>query len=458
MHLLTKPIREAGGEVYLVGGSIRDELLGLKPNDMDVVVTGIPEEELVEVLKPLGNIKSVGKAFGVLNLSLRSKEAAIFGLFSYEIDVALPRVERSTGPGHRDFEVDARHDIPIEDDLGRRDFTMNAIAKNLHTGEILDPYSGRDDINARHLRAVFPRAFEEDPLRILRAAQFAARFNLVVDRRTMTRMTESSSKIKTLSGERIAHELHKMLMAPRPSIAFGVLHSCDALPYFLPELVDLMGVEQPRKHHHLDAYDHTMDVLDGAADMGLDLNLRLAALLHDLGKFKTKKVEEDGNIHFYGHQFISERLARKIGKRLKLSSAGFDMELVEDLCRYHMEGTQELKTNKSIRRFINRVGGPDHAIKLCNFRMADKKGGANADAMDYPIRFRRRVIDMIEAKEPFGLKDLVINGKDLIDAGMEPGPQFKKILNKLLDKVMDDPSLNEKDKLLKLAKRMDEGN
>src|SRR3989338_3342592 len=227
--MFERAILEAGGDVYEVGGTVRDRLLKLPHKDRDYLVTGIPLESLSVLLKPFGRVVFVGKSFGVLKFSPFNEKDITH-------DIAIPRKEVSTGTGHRDFEVAYDHKLPVEVDLGRRDFTINAMAWNIKTGETVDPFGGREDLKKGILRQVFRQAFIEDPLRLLRAVQFAARLEFEIEEETLASMKEHAELIKTVSGERISEEIKKLFSAKRPSKGFEIMDKAGLLPHIFPEV------------------------------------------------------------------------------------------------------------------------------------------------------------------------------------------------------------------------------
>jgi len=369
------------------------------------------------------------------------------------IDVALPRREKSTGVGHRDFEVQFDPAIPVEEDLGRRDFTVNAIAQECATGAFVDPFGGRADLEKRLLRMVFPKAFEEDPLRILRGIQFVARFKLKVEPDTLAAMKANADKITTVSMERVAQEIAKALRAEKPSVGFYLMREVGVMKHVLPELEALTGVTQPGKGGVGDAFDHTMRVIDAArADQALehagDIDLMLAALFHDLGKATTRKEEAGGRVTFHGHQFVSKKLARRRMEALKLSQIGANTDDVLTLVENHMFDTGPEFTDKALRRFARKIG-PQLVFKQIDLRIADNRGGAHPNNIKKHLNLRRRIRNELERKAPFGLKDLAIDGNDLIALGYAPGPKIGEKLKELLELVLDEPSLNTREELLK---------
>ena len=303
-------IYDAGGRAYEVGGSIRDWLLGLRHKDSDLLVTGIAIDKLTRLLKKFGEVYTVGKSFGVIKFHPSSDPEVC-------LDIALPRKEVSTGAGHRDFQVDFDPNLSVEVDLSRRDFTVNAMAMELGTERLIDPFQGKTDLANKLLRMVSLKAFEEDPLRILRGIQFAARFQLTIEPATLDAMKEASGLIATISAERIGEELKKLLSAERPSVGFILMRDIGVLKPLFPELAENVGVEQGNKFHKDDVFMHTMRVLDAsrkdeAIPNAGDLELMLAALFHDIGKARTKGFDKEKNrMTFYNHQLLSKRMAKK---------------------------------------------------------------------------------------------------------------------------------------------------
>lgn len=447
--MFEKAIFDAGGQLYEVGGPVRDQFLGISGKDKDYLVTGIPLEKLSLILKPFGSVQFVGKSFGVLKFSPFSEKGAIF-------DIAIPRKEVSTGTGHRDFEVTYDHNLPVEVDLTRRDFTINAMAKNVKTKEIIDPFNGRKDLKNGILRRVFAQAFKEDPLRLLRGVQFAARFNLKIDEETLRLMKEDSPLIKTVSSERIIEEIKKLFLAERPSVGFRIMDETGLLPLIFPELAATKGIQQDKGH---DVFEHIMIVLDAAAsdkiiDHRGDPELMFAALFHDVGKAKTARfVPEQKRVAFFGHQIVSKRMAIKKLEALKLTTIGVDINNVSKLIENHMFETKSFFSERAIRRFVSKVG-KDLILKLIDLRIADNRGGKYPGGVGGVLKLKKRIIEELEKKPPFGPKDLKLNGHDLMEAGFSAGPKMGEVIKKLLDVVLDNPELNTKEELLTIAKNI----
>lgn len=442
------------GGLYAVGGRVRDEVLvelgrahlDDEPN-LDYLVTGLTVDEVIRAVAPLGPADFVGASFGVIKLSTHGRI----------VDIALPRTERSTGTHHREFDVRFGPEVPIEDDLARRDFRMNMMARDLRTGAIVDPFGGRDDLEHGRLDALTPDAFVEDPLRVLRGAQFAARFGVAATPRTLDAMRAASDLISTVAAERVAEELTKLLVkAERPSVGFELLREVSALHHVLPELMEGWQVEQNEFHAHT-VYYHSLYACDFAErhERKRDLDVRLAALLHDVGKPRTKEGP-----HFYRHEQVGEQIVRDALTRLRFSS-----DLVDRVCRLvlnHMYVTDDSLTDAAIRRFIRRVR-PDLVDDLFALRHADVlASGLEPRDEEQQRRFERRVHDELARRPPFGVKDLAIGGAELIDemralglvgAGFTGDERVGKALAYCLEHVLDDPRVNEPAALRALVRR-----
>jgi putative nucleotidyltransferase with HDIG domain len=428
------------GSLYAVGGRVRDEIrtaLDGRPRpakDLDYVVTGIALEELVRRLEPLGRTDVVGASFAVVKLTVDGTT----------VDVALPRREISTGVGHRDFLVESGPAVALEDDLARRDFRMNMIARGVPSGVIVDPYGGEADIRAHRIDLLRAAAFEEDPLRMLRAAQFAARFDFVVSAETMAAMRVAAPLVLDVSWERVHDELVKLLEnAEKPSVGIELLREGGVLAYVLPEVAEGIGVEQ-NVYHAYDVYRHGLATLD-ATPPG-DLVLRLAALFHDVGKPQTRTVEPEGT-HFYGHENVGEAMARAALGRLRFS--GDDTEAVARLVRNHMYANNPDQTPAAIRRFIRRVG-TDLIPRQFALRHADIVGSGLPKRNDDNESFEQRVFAELERRPPLSVRDLAIGGQDVLAiiarleaSGQGPFPKSKigGALSHVLERLLDDPTL-----------------
>lgn len=442
-----RALKDAGGIIYEVGGTVRDRLLGHPSKDRDYLVCKLTLKQITHVLGPFGKVAQVGQSFGVIKFTPHQSP-------DETIDISLPRKEISTGVGHRDFDVDFDPELPVETDLGRRDFTINAMAMNAETEEIIDPFGGRKDLENRTLRQVFERAFEEDPLRILRAIQFAARFDLAIENDTKAAMKRHAKLIETVSAERITEEIKKLFLAHKPSRGFDMMYECGLMHHIFPELEAIRGIEQDKQPGD-DVYGHTMRALDAArGDHAIlnrgNLELMFAVLLHDIGKAVTSRYHEPAQrIVFFGHQLASVRMARKMLKRLKVETIGLNPKHVVNLIENHMFETKAFFSDKAIRRFINKVGR-DHIFMLIDLRLADNRGGKHPHGIKGVEKLRKRIQDELDKKPPFGPADLAIDGNDMMDAGVPEGPLIGALLARLVDMVLDEPALNTREQLLAL--------
>jgi len=327
-------IENTGGRLYLVGGAVRDKLLGIENFDEDYVVVGLTSIEFKELFP---EAFSRGKLFEVWDIDGK--------------EFAMARVERKIGTGHKEFEITTGKDITIEEDLKRRDITINAIAEDVLTGKIIDPFGGREDIEKKVIRAV-SESFSEDPLRVYRVARFAAKLEFEVEENTLKLMNKLKPELNTLSAERICEELKKALSAKRPSIFFEVLKKADVLQVHFKEIYDLIGKVQPERYHpEGDSYVHTMIVLDEAAKQTKKLEIRFSALVHDLGKGISPKEMLP---HHYGHDKNGVKLVQNLGNRLKLPQSFIKCGKVS--AKEHMIGGlfEKLKPSKKVD-FIERV-------------------------------------------------------------------------------------------------------
>ena len=331
---IANKIKEKGGSLYLVGGAVRNKFLNLEIHDEDYCVCGLTEEEFIKLFP---NAKPRGKAFKVFDLDGK--------------EFALARKDVKKGLGHKDFEIQSNPNITIEEDLYRRDITINSIAENVLTKEIIDPFNGIKDIQNKIIRAT-SLSFKDDPLRVYRVARFASQLEFNVDVETIKLMKSMKSELSTLSKERVFEELKKALATDKPSIFFEVLRKADVLDAHFKEINDLIGVLQPEKYHpEGDAYNHTMLVLDYVSQNAKDLSIRFSALVHDLGKGLTPKEEYP---HHYGHEDKGVTLVGTLGNRIGAKNEW--IKAGKAACREHMRGGIFYKMKPSTKvDFIERV-------------------------------------------------------------------------------------------------------
>lgn len=429
----------AGHAAYVVGGSLRDVLLGREAADWDLATDARPER-LVELLHGA----AYENRFGTVALR---REGGVHEITTFRSEHEYADFRRP----HR-FEFGDT----IEIDLARRDFTVNAMAwghptppepgRPVPERAFVDPYEGLGDLRARRLRAVGePVArFEEDALRMVRAVRLAATLEFEVEPLTLAAIRDRADLARHLSGERIAAELEKLLAAPRPSTGLRLMADTGLLAVISPDLARQRGIAQSKISGE-DLWDHTLRTVDAApADRPV---VRLAALLHDLGKPATSS---DGR--FIGHETVGADLARALLHRLRFPRT--TQERLVLLVRQHMFDYKSTWSDAAVRRFIMRVGS--HGIdELFALRAADNVGsGIPADSNGLE-ELRRRVHDQLEAEVVLDRADLAVNGDDLIaELGLTPGPTLGRILDSLLDRVIADPALNDRPTLLMLAQAM----
>lgn len=313
---IAKKIKNAGGNLYLVGGAVRDKILGRTIKDEDYCVTGLSDEEFIKIFP---NTREQGKAFKVF--TLENKE------------FAMARTEEKRELGHKGFLIEINENITIEEDLRRRDITINAIAQNVLTEEIIDPYNGIQDIKNKKIRAV-SSTFCEDPLRVYRVARFSAELEFEVEENTTKMMNSLRNELGTLSAERVFEELRKALNTDKPSIFFEVLKKANVLDVHFKEIYDLIGAIQPTQYHpEGDAYNHTMIALDNSAKITKDEKIRFACLVHDLGKGRTP---EEMYPHHYGHEERGVEPLREFARKIKIPTVWKEYGLTA--IREHMKG------------------------------------------------------------------------------------------------------------------------
>jgi tRNA nucleotidyltransferase (CCA-adding enzyme) len=430
-------VRSLGLDAYLVGGAVRDELLGLESKDADFLVPGVDTEALREALAPHGRVEDLVVAGRLVGVRFHPRERRIRDLTPAGIEFAPPRAERSTGPGRHDFEIVADPSLSVEDDMRRRDFTVNAIARRLETGELVDPLGGRADLEARRLRTVSLQSFRDDPLRLVRGLRLVSELGFEPDDELLAQMRAEAPAIALVSGERIGGglaadgmgELSKLLLGREPARALRLARETGVLVELIPEF-------GPAAEHA----EHIFGVVQETADAGDHLAVRLAALCHDLGK----PVDPDP----IGHAREGARIAQDVLTRLRYPTRL--TRRVVPLVREHPFRVEDLPaTPRDVRRFLARHG-EELAFDLVAHRRADLRA-KDRDAT--PVERLRAALER-ERSNPHRLADLAVDGDDLIELGHRPGPQLGRVLQELLDAVVDDPSLNTHRELLARAKEL----
>jgi tRNA nucleotidyltransferase (CCA-adding enzyme) len=436
-------LHSAGHEAHLVGGGVRDMLLGRAPADFDVATDAVPEAVL----------ELFGKTFAV-------PTGLKHGTVTVLTDTSPPRhVEVTTFRGEGAY-LDGRRPSSVTyvkslgEDLSRRDFTMNAVAYDPLADVITDPFDGRGDLSRRLIRAVGdPIArFREDGLRPMRAVRQAAQLAFDIDAATLAAIEPTLEVFRKVSAERIRDELLKMLAAPQPSRGLALMQVTGLLGEVMPELLEGVGCTQNRFHKH-DVFQHTLHVVDSTQG---DAIRRLGALLHDVGKPRARQPREGapGEYSFFQHEYVGADMADQICRRLKLANA--DRERVVGIVRNHMFWYSPDWTDGTVRRFVRRVGGHDALDDLFALRAGDVVGRGFGEDPDSEIsELRGRVASVAAADAALKVTDLLINGSDVMRVlGIPPGRQVGEVLEKLFERVTDDPSLNERDKLEALLREV----
>ena len=413
---IASAIAEKGGRAYYVGGFVRDGLMGAECLDIDIEVYGIEPSVLREILSGFGEVLDKGASFGVL------------GLAHSNIDIAMPRTESRTGVKHTDFDISVDPFLDPKEAAKRRDFTVNAMMRDVLSGEILDFYSGQEDLKNRVIRCVCPETFVEDALRVFRGAQFAARFDAEIEESTLALC--ASMDVSELTFERILGETEKALLkAGKPSAYFRLLKKMDHLREFFPEVEKMAEIPQnPKFHPEGDVFEHTMLVVDSAAQLRSrsqwPLAFMLSALFHDIGKIVATETQEDGRITAYGHEVLGLKLAEKALRRITHHEKL--IKIVLNHVSLHMRpnmlaGAKSKK--KKTRQLFDLSLCPNDLILISR---ADASG-----KLDEPydenneIWLRERLDDYRQR-----LEMPMVTGQDLIKAGLRPGRDFSEILHR----------------------------
>ncbi len=425
--------RQSGYELFLVGGAVRNLVLGGEPVDFDFATNATPDQ----VALAFRRVIPTGAKHGTVTI--------VHGSTHYE--VTTYRAEGPYTDSRRPDRVEFISDIFA--DLARRDFTMNSMALDPLADRFLDPHNGEADIHNRLIRAIGDphERFSEDALRMLRAIRFATQLEFAIDAPTFAAIGALSGRLASVSLERIRDELTRILASRTPSQGFRMMAETGLLATFLPELVDAIGVEQ-RGRHRFDVFEHSIIAVDAAPHDNPDV--RLAALLHDIGKPPTLEIR-DGERIFHGHDGESARMTETILRRLKYPNAVASR--VAHLVRHHMFHYTDEWTDAAVRRFIARVG-EERIADLIELRRADTYAIAAARGGEQSLAaLLRRVADQLSSEHAVSLKDLAVNGRTLIEAGIPKGPLLGVVLEHLLETVIDDPSLNAQDTLVGIARR-----
>ncbi|HSX40418.1 MAG TPA: HD domain-containing protein [Candidatus Saccharimonadales bacterium] len=440
-------LQEAGFEVYLVGGCVRDLLLKRKTKDWDLTTDATPQE----ILKLFSN-GFYDNDFGTVGIPI-------------EDDQTKSVVEVTTFRSESEYK-DKRHPESvtwgktIEEDLQRRDFTINAMALKLKTEnrkqktDIIDPYNGQADLESKLIRAVGDanQRFKEDALRLLRAVRFATQLSFIIEEKTWSAITQDAKLLSHISGERVRIELLRMLASDHPYEGIMMLKNAGLLEIILPELLEGVDISQvrPGRHHTTDVFTHNVMSLKFCTSN--DPVVRFATLLHDAGKPKVAGKDEQGLVTFYNHEIVGAKIAKDICDRLHFSKK--DREKVVTLIRWHMFSVNENLSDAGIRRFIRRIG-VENVKDMMDLRVGDRLGGGTQTAESWRLKlFKKRVEEQLQPA-PFSINDLAIDGNDVMkELKMKPGPKVGEILQKLFEEVDEDLSKNTREYLLEKIKTL----
>lgn len=428
-----------GKQVFLVGGAVRDLLRGHKAQDWDLATDALPQE----VIALFPRVIPTGIKHGTVTVHFKGRS----------VEVTTYRTESGYHDGRRPDQV--TYTARIEEDLSRRDFTMNAIALPLPKGPLVDPFNGIADIRAHRIRCVGdPQArFAEDGLRPVRAVRFAAQMGFEVEQATLDAIPRALKTTEKVSPERIRDELDKILASPQPSRAFLLMEETRLLELLLPELASCRNIEQ-KGFHRFDVLDHSLLACDAAARDQAPGLVRAAALLHDIGKPVTRSLDLNGVWTFYQHEQVSATLSRDLLTRFHYPNAV--IEGIVHLIKEHMFHYEANWSDGAVRRFIIRVG-EENLNNLYQLRRADAYATTGQELpKDFLLPLITRVDAVLAKSRALSLKDLPVSGKDLLIMGIKPGPIMGIILSALLEAVVEDPALNTKETLLTIAGKLKE--
>lgn len=442
-------LRKAGGQVYVVGGAVRDALLQKEPKDIDLMVAGLPAEAVSHALANLpGRVDLTGKRFGVYR----------YNTAGHEVEVALPRQDKYESGRRGEGQITVDHNLPVETDLQRRDFTVNSMAVDLDSGQLIDPYGGAEDIERHTLRTTHPSSFEEDPTRLVRALVASSRHGLQPTEATRAEMSGNAHRLDHEAREPLQRELDKLFSSSNPAGAIRLAKDTGVLKYLLPEVSSNWDYDQNNPHHTHTLGEHSLNVLDHLSHTTSDPDLRLAGLLHDIGKPSSEwRDPNTGHSHFYlgpngegaNHDEQGAGLAEARLRSLKYPISRINR--ITHLIKNHMYA--DFSSPKGARKFLHRVGD-EHADDLMTLRDADREGKGTPDYQDTktPVDTQRGIVEQVRsAQEPTSQSALNINGNDLLAMGIPRGPDIGRVLRLLTDDVVEDPALNDRNALLERA-------
>jgi poly(A) polymerase/tRNA nucleotidyltransferase (CCA-adding enzyme) len=427
---VAEALENAGFEAYLVGGCTRDLLLGKIPKDWDFTTDAKPEE-----IQKLFPDHYANNDFGTIGIKTESEDESL-----HVVEVTPYRTEGTYSDARRPDNV--TFGVSLEEDLKRRDFTVNALAYRVSTGELTDLFAGQKDLADKRLKTVGDpdERFSEDALRMMRAVRLAAELDFVIEGKTMDAILKNSQLLNKIAIERVAHEFIRTINSSTPMQGIVFMEKLGLLEQFIPELLTGIGCEQGGIHQY-DVYEHNLRVMQAAADKNYSTAMRIAGLFHDIAKPQTRRVGgKNKKYSFFGHEVVGAKMAKKILERLRLPRE-LITEVV-DLVRWHMffADPDEI-TLTAVRRTITRIG-EDNIDNLLNLRVCDRIGMGRPK--EQPFRFRKYKAMVDEAlRDPISVKLLKINGDQIMElSGEKPGKKLGFVLHALLEEALEDPQLN----------------
>jgi len=441
-------IRSLGIDAYVVGGAVRDELLGLPHFDEDFLVPGVDQAGLRALLGPHGRVEDMEVHGQLVGVRLFPRDRAVRALAPAGIELTPPRAERSTGPGHRDFAIVSDASIELEEDMARRDFTINAMAIRLDGGDLIDPFGGVADLERRELHTVSPTSFTDDPLRLVRALRFVSQLDFDLAPETVAQMQAGAAGLAHVSAERIGGgikadgmgELSKLLRGRAPERALLLARDTTVLTQVIPEFAPAIGYSLVSERQPLPLEEHIFGVVQNAADAGVPLVVRLACLLHDLGK---PEADTEGT----SHAAVGARLADRILKRLRYPTRV--RQHVVGIVASHSFQLAGPIDGLFARRFLAEHGD-ELALDLISHKAADLGAKLVPERELEALAILRRSVDE-ERSQPHRIADLAVTGDDLQAIGFSESPELGRALQALLGEVVDDPARNERAWLLERA-------
>ncbi|MFA5001086.1 MAG: HD domain-containing protein [Candidatus Paceibacterota bacterium] len=446
---IVETLQKEGFLAYLVGGCVRDSLIGRKPKDWDITTNASPEQ-----IQPLFPKTVYENSFGtvtIVNESVPREALAKWGETLKNVEITPFRTEANYSDRRHPDQI--KFSDKLSDDLSRRDFTINALAYNPSDSELIDLYGGVKDIKDKLVKTVgeADRRFSEDALRLLRAVRLACELGFTCNQEVLASISRNSGLIKEIAVERIKDEFVKIIDSPAPMNGLILSHQTGLLQYIIPELEAGIGLEQKGEHIY-DVWEHTLRAVQHASDKNYPLHVKLAALFHDIGKPKTRRPGLKGKeFTFYGHEVAGERITVKVMSRLKFSNK--EIELVQKMVRNHMFFADPEKiTLSAVRRVIVNVG-PEYIWDLMNLRICDRIGMGRPKEEPYRLRkYESMIEEALRAPTSVGM--LKIDGKRVMEVTREtPGPKIGYILNALLEEALENPDINNE---VFLVKRVEE--